>query len=196
MCKILNMKRYIFATLLCLVNIFTYAQKTEKFINGKSYQAVAFTFTSYVSYEDDDRLFPDKDINFWIGKQGASGILQISVTLKEDEKLCDYFHKCGISKDITIYLSNKESIVCKDKSINDFHDGVVSAIYELSAAQMEQLRKNNIEIVKFYMQTFTSKGDYFAANFQHSQSETPDEFTKKKEKITITKVHKLVRKLK
>ncbi|MCQ2607240.1 MAG: hypothetical protein MJ197_00935 [Bacteroidales bacterium] len=189
------MKQHIIVALLCLYSIFAYGQKNTLFIDGKTYQAITATFTTYVSYED-DRLFPDKDINITIGKNGNGGLLQLSVELKADEKLCDYFHKCGISGDITLELANGDSIICKNNKVNDFHDGVVSAIYTLSAANMDLLKKENIEIIRFYMQTFSSKGNYLAANFQHSNSETLDEFTKRKERITITKVHKLVRKLK
>ncbi len=189
------MKRYITIAILCLYSIFAYSQKSTQFIDCKTYQAVNATFTTYVSYED-DRLYPDKDVNITIGKNGSAGLLQISVELKADEKLCDYFHKCGISGDITLELANGNTITCKENKISDFHDGIITAIYTLTAANMELLKKENIEIIRFYMQTFSSKGNYIAANFQHSQCETLDEFTKRKERITITKMHKLVRKLK
>lgn len=189
------MKHTFFSFLLILISIATYAQKTTLTVSGKTYPAVEFVFTSYVSYGD-ARLFPDKDINLKIAKTPTGGLLEINVNLESDKDLCDYFHKCGISGDITMELANGDSIICKDKGINDFIDGQATAVYELTADNMEVLRKNNIEIIRFYMRTFSKKGDYIAANFHHTLSNTPDEFTRKKERVSITKVHKLVRQLK
>lgn len=185
----------IIAIILLFIGVETYAQKTSLTIAGKDYPAVSFVFTSYVSYGD-ARLFPDKDINLKIAKTEKGGLLEIHVDLESDKDLCDYFHKCGISGDISMELANGETIVCKDKGINDFMEGNATAVYELSLADMDILRKNNIEILRFHMRTFSKKGDYIAANFHHTISNTPDEFTRKKERVTITKVHKLVRQLK
>ena len=188
------MKKLI-AILLIFTGIEIYAQKTSLTIAGKNYPAVSFVFTSYVSYGD-ARLFPDKDINLKIAKTENGGLLEINVDLSSDKDLCDYFHKCGISGDISMELANGETIVCKDKGINDFMEGNATAVYELSLADMDILRKNNIEILRFYMRTFNQKGDYIAANFHHTYSNIPDEFTRKKERVSITKVHRLVKQLK
>lgn len=187
--------RRLITILFILTSFISYAQKTTITTAGNSYPAVSFVFTSYVSYGD-YRLFPDKDINISIAKKGNGGLLEIAIDLPADKDLCDYFHKCGISGDVAMELANGDTIVCKDKGINDFLDGRATAIYELSSNDMELLRKNNIEIIQFYLQTFNTKGNYIAANFHHTTSNTPDEFTRKKERVSITKVHKLVRQLK
>lgn len=192
--KINKMKR-LFTILFLFSSILVQAQKSTISVLGNSYPAVSFVFTSYVSYGD-YRLFPDKDINISIAKKGAEGLIQIAIDLPADKDLCDYFHKCGISGDIALQLANGDTIVCKDKGITDFLNGRATATYSLSSNDMELLRKENIEIIQFYLQTFNTKGNYIAANFHHTSSNTPDEFTRKKERVSITKVHKLVRQLK
>ena len=187
------MKRFI-TILLCFSSFYAFSQKTTLQFEGRAYQGVDFTFTTYVSYGD-DRLFPDKDIRIIIAKKDEGGLISLSVELPADKDLCDYFHKCGISGDITIELADGDTIVCKDLGNGDFIDGIASAVYRLTPQNMEQIRKANIEIIRFYMRTFNTKGNYIAANFHHTMSSTPDEFTRKKERVTITKVHKLVKKL-
>ena len=189
------MKKTFLATLLIFISFGVFAQKTTLSYKGKTYNAVSFVFTTYVSYGD-ARLFPDKDINLKIAKTETGGFLEMEVDLASDKDLCDYFHKCGISGDISIELASGDTIFCKDKGVNDFLDGNATALYELTTGDMELLRKNNIEILRFHMRTFSKKGDYIAANFHHTTSSTPDEFTRKKERVSITKVHKLVRQLK
>jgi len=188
------MRRICFCILCCIACISTFAQKKELNVYGKNYPAVSFIFTTYISYGD-ERLFPDKDIEVSIAKNGINGYIELSIDLSADKNLCDYFHKCGISGDIMITLANGDTITCKDTGISDFLDGTARAVYTLSSEQMEQLKKTNIELIYFYLQSFTKKGDYLAANFHHAYSSTPDEFTRKKEKVSITKVHKLVRRL-
>ncbi len=189
------MKRILTILIFSIVYTFSFAQKETLTVKGKTYPAVSCVFTSYVSYGD-ERLFPDKDIKIAIAKNGTTGFIEISIDLPADKDLCDYFHKCGISGDIALELANGDTIICKDNGINDFIDGRAAATYVLTAGNMESLRKANVEIIQFYLQTFNSKGNYIAANFHHTTSTTPDEFTRKKERVTTTKVHKLVRQLK
>ena len=68
-------------------------------------------------------------------------------------------------------------------------------IYRLTPRDMKLLQSVNIEVIQFYMRTFNKKGDFLAANFQHSFSSTPDEFTQKNENVSITKVPRLMKKL-
>jgi len=190
------MKKLVFVMLLMSLCCGAFAQKTTFQHKGVSYPAITFTFTTYVSYNNDDRLFPDKDVNVIIAKKDTGGLIEISLKIPSDKDLCTYFHKCGISGDITIDLDNGDKIVCKDKGINDFLNGKASAVYELSAKDMELLRKHNIEVIHFYMQTFSSKANYVAANFHHFVSDTPDEFTQKNERVETTKVPTLMELLK
>lgn len=189
------MKRFLAVAFSCLFACVAFSQEKMTFLDGNTYFAISFTLTTYVSYGD-DRLFPDRDIDVAIAKKDDGGVLQITIELKPDKDLCDYFHKCGISGDISIEIASGDTIVCKEQNMTAFHDGMVLAEYYLTANDMELLRKNNIEILQFYMQTFSTKGNYLAANFHHEKSDTADEFTHRKERITITKVQKLVRKLK
>lgn len=186
------MRKFAFVLLLLSLAVGTFAQKTTFLHKGVSYQAIAFTFTTYVSYNNDDRLFPDKDVNITIAKKGTGGLIEISLKIPSDKDLCTYFQKCGISGDITLDLANGDKIVCKDKGINDFINGKASAVYELTAKDMELLKTQNIEIIHFYMQTFSSKANYVAANFHHFVSDTPDDFTQKNERVESTKVPELL----
>jgi len=61
------MKRFI-TILLCFSSFYAFSQKTTLQFEGRAYQGVDFTFTTYVSYGD-DRLFPDKDIRIIIAKK-------------------------------------------------------------------------------------------------------------------------------
>lgn len=190
------MKKILSCLLVCMFCLSAFSQKTTFKHKGASYPAITFTFTTYVSYENDDRLLPDKDVNVTIAKKGSTGFIELSLIIKSDKDLCDYFHKCGIFGEISLDLASGEKITCKDLGISDFIDGKATAVYELTANDMDKLRKANIEIINFNMQTFSTKAEYHAANFHHFVSDTPDEFTKKNERVETTKVPTLMQLLK
>lgn len=187
------MKKISSLLLFFTIGLSVFAQKTTFSHKGATYQAVSFIFTTYVTYDNDSRLFPDKDVTVTIAKKGSTGLIELSLRLTSDKDLCSYFQKCGISGDISLDLANGETIVCKDKGINDFINGKASATYELSQKDMDLLRKNNIEIIHFYMQTFSTKANYEAANFHHFTSDVPDGFTNKTERVETTKVPELLK---
>lgn len=188
------MLRNLLTVLFCISSLFSFSQNTITVL-GKEYPAISFVFTTYTTYADDERLFPDKDVNVSIAKNNNSGFIEIAVNSPADKDLCGYFRKCGISGDILLELTNGDTIVCKDLGMNDFIEGHSNAIYSLTAHDMKLLETANIEIIHFYMRTFNKKGVYLAANFQHSLSNTPDEFTQKNENISITKVPRLMQNL-
>ena len=184
----------VFTVLFCISTLASFSQNTLTVL-GKEYPAISFVFTTYTTYADDERLFPDKDVNVSIAKNNDSGFIEISVNSPADKDLCGYFHKCGISGDLLLELANGDTIKCKDLGMNDFIDGHSSAIYTLTPHDMKLLHSTNIEIIHFFMRTFNKKGDYLAANFQHTITNTPDEFTQKNENISTTKVPRLMQKL-
>ncbi len=190
------MKKVILSFVVFLLSASLFAQKTTFVHKGVSYPAISFIFTTYVSYDNDSRLLPDKDVTITIAKKGTAGFIEISLLLPSDKDLCTYFQKCGISGEISLDLANGETITCKDLGISDFIEGKATAVYELSAINMEQLRNYNIEILHFNMQTFSTKADYVAANFHHFVSDTPDEFTQKNERVETTKVPELMKLIK
>ncbi len=184
----------VFTVLFCISSLLSFSQNTLTVL-GKEYPAISFVFTTYTTYADDERLFPDKDVNVIIAKNNNSGFLQLSINSPADKDLCGYFRKCGISGDIILKMANGDTIVCKDQGMNDFIEGLSTAIYRLTPRDMKLLQSVNIEVIQFYMRTFNKKGDFLAANFQHSFSSTPDEFTQKNENVSITKVPRLMKKL-
>lgn len=190
------MKRFFACLLTCMFCVSAFSQRTTFKHKGATYPAISFTFTTYVSYENDDRLLPDKDVNVTIAKKGTAGFIELSLLIKSDKDLCDYFHKCGIFGEISLDLASGEKITCKDLGISDFIDGEATAVYELSAEDMYKLQQTNIEIINFNLQTFSTKAEYHAANFHHFISDTPDEFTQKHERVETTKVPALMQLLK
>ncbi|MCQ2958711.1 MAG: hypothetical protein MJ198_00785 [Bacteroidales bacterium] len=180
----------------CFFTTTVFSQNTTFLHKGTSYPAITFTFTTYVTYDNDPRLLPDKDVNVTIAKKGSAGYIELSLIIKSDKELCDYFHKCGIFGDISLDMANGKKITCKDLGISDFIEGKATAVYQLTAQDMLLLQQSNIEIINFSMQTFSEKASYQAANFHHFYSETPDEFTKKKERVETTKVPELMKLLK
>ena len=88
----------VFTVLFCISSLLSFSQNTLTVL-GKEYPAISFVFTTYTTYADDERLFPDKDVNVIIAKNNNSGFLQLSINSPADKDLCGYFRKCGISGD-------------------------------------------------------------------------------------------------
>lgn len=188
------MRHKILTVLFCISSVLSFSQNTLSVL-GKEYPAISFVFTTYTIYADDERLFPDKDVSVTIAKNNNAGFIELSINSPAEKDLCGYFRKCGISGDILLELANGDTIICKDQGMNDFIDGLATAIYTLTPHDMKLLHSANIETIHFFMRTFNKKGNYIAANFQHTRTNTPDEFTQKNESISITKVPRLIQKL-
>lgn len=101
-----------------------------------------------------------------VAKNGSGGYFVVSV---------DTHHP--LKGTVLIYLENGGVIKCLDTQIKDQHDGISTGIYNLTAAEINQLKNSRISSVRVSCLMYsTSMHSFTIYNYYHFHSYLGDDF--------------------
>ena len=108
--------------------------------------------------------FPAYDLTVLIAKNGDTGFFVVSTEVMTPVR---------IKGNLLIYLDNGEVITCIDKNKFDIVDEIATTVYYLTSAEINKLKENNIQKIRFSLKTTggkysssTEEGNYSASNIE------------------------------
>lgn len=152
------MRKFIFINFLFLFLSQSLIGQNTFFIGQKTYSCTEkFTLKS-------NKDFPAYDLTVLIAKNGEAGFFVVSTEVMTP--VC-------IKGNLLIYLDNGEVITCIDKNKYDTVDDITTTVYFLTSAEINKLKENNIQKIRFSLKTTggkysssTEEGNYSASNIE------------------------------
>lgn len=95
--------------------------------------------------------FGGHDLTISIAKNGEAGFFVVSTEVMTTVR---------IKGNLLIYLDNGELITCIDKGKFDLVDDIATTVYYLTSSEVNKLKENNIQKVRFSLKTTGSKYSY------------------------------------
>lgn len=139
--------------ILLLLPLFAVCQNTMQYKGNKMYPAT--NDWNFIS----ENYALTGEVKVQIAKSESGGILKLAVNTTNPNYV--------IRGTVYIYLNNSAIITCVDKGVFESKEDTITSYFVLSNAEMQQLKKENIQSIRFNIQgksnSFSSQVGNFTA---------------------------------